>query len=95
MCFSRHTSIQEKGFWLSSDKQRIKDIGSCIKGQNDEESDEVSFSDVCQYINEKEMMLCQVLGIGGTSAQGDKHFSFIETLTGMYSYTRAQTYIKS
>ena len=39
------------------------------------------------------MMLCQALGIGGTSAQGDKHISFIETLTGMYSYTRTQTYI--
>ena len=38
------------------------------------------------YINEKEMMLmlCQALGIEGTIAQGDEHFSFIETLTAWH-----------
>ena len=36
-------------------------------------------------------MLCQAPWVEGTSAQGDEHFSFIETLPDMCSYTRAQT----
>ena len=56
-------------------QERIKDIGSCIKGQNDDESDEVLY--VVMYLNEKIMlMLCQALGIEGTSAQGHEYFSF-------------------